>query len=427
MVGVPNLFSQDFYELVKKRLKPGGIFAQWMQLYYLDGPSVALVLRTVLSSFSKVQLWFTDVGDVVLLASDVEMDISLDRVRSAYTKDPRIAYHMNAYGPGESPDWFYGCFLLDRAAIQELADRFDKTVMTDDRPVLEYWALRSLFRKSYRHMEQIWKAKMDLAQVFPPTRAKVPPEGAILAGGISMLRSLPNLRARVSRWAMQRREEAPEVRLMRAKALGGVGQRIAAGKLTTKLKGDPLVGKDAVLLQARLLLKSGMAKAALKELDGLGTHRPVAKHWFRYQALIQMGDYSEAWEEANALLNRVRTTKDADAHRIQWSRFYRFLSRVASGARNHEAVIALLSRKPPMYGGELFRLYTLLDAYRGLEKHHEAGKVMDQIMSYGLIDHAQLRTCEKVYRQLGQKEKADDCHIQSLKLRLLPSDRPLWE
>ena len=258
-------------------------------------------------------------------------------------------------------------------------------------------------------MEQIWKAKMDLAQVFPPTRAKVPPEGAILAGGISMLRSLPNLRARVSRWAMQRREEAPEVRLMRAKALGGVGQRIAAGKLTTKLKGDPLVGKDAVLLQARLLLKSGMAKAALKELDGLGTHRPVAKHWFRYQALIQMGDYSEAWEEANALLNRVRTTKDADAHRIQWSRFYRFLSRVASGARNHEAVIALL------------------DAYRGLEKHHEAGKVMDQIMSYGLIDHAQLRTCEKVYRQLGQKEKADDCHIQSLKLRLLPSDRPLWE
>ncbi len=427
MAGVSHLFSQDFYELVKRRLNQGGIFAQWLQLYHMDSRSVALVLRTILNNFKQVQLWFTDVGDVVLLASDSAMDINIDRVKAAYDRDPRIGYHMNAFGPGAAPGWFFGCFLLDRAALEEMVERFDDKVMTDDQPLLEYWAQRALYRKSHRHMEQIWKAKMDLARVFPPTKTTVPSEGAILAGGLSMLRSLPDLRSRVSLWAMQRREEAPEVRLMRAKTLASQGQLASARKLATGLVNNSLVGPDATLLIARLLLRTGQAKAGLKQLDALGSHRPIARHWFRYQAMIQLGDYSEAWIEAKALLARVRSTKDPDAHRIQWSRFYRYIGRLATALRNHEAVIAMLSRKPPMYGGELFRLYALLDAYRAQEKHHQAGKIMDQIMAYGFIDHKQLLTCEKVYKQLGDKDKADSCRANRIWLRLFPSDQPLWQ
>ena len=426
MAGVSNLFSRDFYQLAKGRMKQGGVLAQWLQLYYLDSRSVALVLRTILDSFEHVQLWFTDVGDVVLLASDSELDISLDRVRKAYDKDPRIPYHMNAFGPGQSPDWFFGCYLLDRDAIKKLVDRFPPDIMTDDQPLLEFWAVRSLYRKSHSHMEDMWKAKMALGQVFPPTRAKVPPEGAILAGGLSMLRSLPSLREEISRWAMRRREEAPEVRLMRAKSLAAAGQMASARAMALKLKGHPLVGPDATLLLAQVFLRSGLAKQGLEELNDLGIHRPLARHWFRFQAMVQLGQYDDAWVEAEGLLNRVGQGKDPDAHRIKWSRFYRYLARVAKGLKNHEQVIALLSKKPPMYGGELFRLYGLLDSYRAIGKHLPASKVMDQIMSYGLIDAAQLSTCEEVHNKAKQTAKADACRVRRMQLRLYPSDESLW-
>ena len=426
MVGVSNLFSRDFYQLTKRRLRTGGVFAQWLQLYYLDSQSVAMVLRTVLDSFEHVQLWFTDVGDVVLLASDAELDISLDRVRAAYDRDPRIPYHMNAFGPGESPDWFFGCFLLDRAAINKLVDRFPPQIMTDDQPLLEFWSVRALYRKSHPHMADLWKAKMALGQVFPPTRAKVPPEGAILAGGLSMLRGLPELREEISRWAMRRREEAPEVQLMRAKSLAATGRMASARALAAKLKGDPLVGPDATLLLAQILLRSGLASAGLAELKELGIHRPLALHWFRFQAMVQLGRHDDAWVEARGLLSRVAQSKDPDAHRIKWSRFYRYLARVAKGLNNHEQIVAMLSKKPPMYGGELFRLYGLLDAYRALNKHDAASKVMDQIMAYGLIDAAQLRTCEEVHGKAKQKTKADACHVRRMQLRLYPSDQSLW-
>ena len=41
MSGVSNLFTVEFYEAVKRRLAPGGVFAQWVQNYDLSDEAVA--------------------------------------------------------------------------------------------------------------------------------------------------------------------------------------------------------------------------------------------------------------------------------------------------------------------------------------------------------------------------------------------------
>jgi spermidine synthase len=68
-IGVGSVFNRDFYELAAKRLKPGGMVAQWFHLYETEDDIVALVLRTFGSVFPHIEIWDTGIGDMVILGS----------------------------------------------------------------------------------------------------------------------------------------------------------------------------------------------------------------------------------------------------------------------------------------------------------------------------------------------------------------------
>lgn len=68
-VATGSVFSRQYYELAASRLKPGGIMAQWFQIYETRGDVVNLVLRTFSSVFPYVEVWDTAAGDIVMLGS----------------------------------------------------------------------------------------------------------------------------------------------------------------------------------------------------------------------------------------------------------------------------------------------------------------------------------------------------------------------
>jgi len=68
-VATGSVFSKQYYELAASRLKPGGIMAQWFQIYETKGDVVKLVLRTFSSVFPYVEVWDTAAGDIVMLGS----------------------------------------------------------------------------------------------------------------------------------------------------------------------------------------------------------------------------------------------------------------------------------------------------------------------------------------------------------------------
>jgi spermidine synthase len=67
--GVGSVFSREYYELGARRLKEGGIMAQWFHLYDMHDGIVSLVLRTFGSVFPYVEVWDCGSGDFVLLGS----------------------------------------------------------------------------------------------------------------------------------------------------------------------------------------------------------------------------------------------------------------------------------------------------------------------------------------------------------------------
>ncbi|HXB55244.1 MAG TPA: fused MFS/spermidine synthase [Vicinamibacteria bacterium] len=66
--GVASLFTKDFYTVVRARLEPGGLFAQWLQLYSGDPRIVATVVRSLTEVFPFVSAWIVSDADLILLA-----------------------------------------------------------------------------------------------------------------------------------------------------------------------------------------------------------------------------------------------------------------------------------------------------------------------------------------------------------------------
>ena len=69
--GAASLYSVEYHELVKARLRPGGVVAQWVPLYETDEASAKSQIGTFVQSFPDATLWnsdFLDAGyDLVLL------------------------------------------------------------------------------------------------------------------------------------------------------------------------------------------------------------------------------------------------------------------------------------------------------------------------------------------------------------------------
>jgi predicted membrane-bound spermidine synthase len=70
VTGVEMLYSREFLEAARGRLRPGGVYGQWFHTYETDVEVVELVLRTYADVFPYVSVWFTLGSDLLLLGFD---------------------------------------------------------------------------------------------------------------------------------------------------------------------------------------------------------------------------------------------------------------------------------------------------------------------------------------------------------------------
>lgn len=69
--GVSNLFTREYWQLTQRRLKPGGVMCQWVQLYGLSPASFKALVRTYSSVYEDVWLFETIPGSDALLIGSV--------------------------------------------------------------------------------------------------------------------------------------------------------------------------------------------------------------------------------------------------------------------------------------------------------------------------------------------------------------------
>ena len=82
--GASHLYTRDFFERVKGKLREGGVFVQWVGLPFVDGPLLRSFVATLDASFGHVRLYRPTWAGALFVASDLplEIDERFDAVRA---------------------------------------------------------------------------------------------------------------------------------------------------------------------------------------------------------------------------------------------------------------------------------------------------------------------------------------------------------
>ncbi len=96
VTGVERLFTTEFYEIIKKRLNPKGVYCQWIQLYSISEEAVLSVIRTFGNSFRYLRLFEVN-GDLIILGSDAPFDAeSVRGMFKRFESAPQAQYDLGS-------------------------------------------------------------------------------------------------------------------------------------------------------------------------------------------------------------------------------------------------------------------------------------------------------------------------------------------
>ena len=127
--GASHLYTEEFVRLAGERLKPGGIFVQWLGSQFVDERLMRSFCATILQVFPHVQLYL--IGDNFLF---VGSDASLDEKLFSDERDGRSVFHLSDYPKLSYIEDLLAVLLCDEAGCRKLADGHGP--ITDDRNLM---------------------------------------------------------------------------------------------------------------------------------------------------------------------------------------------------------------------------------------------------------------------------------------------------
>jgi len=173
IAGSGDLFTREFYEVAATRLRPGGVFCQWVQCYQISPEATQTVFRTLAGRFPYGQLFYIDdSSDLIVLASP-NREVSLDVATwEAAMSRPEVAADLARIGVHTFADLLrYYRGRLDRVA----AEAGPGPVNTNDNGWLEHRAPFDLIASEGSERLFAWSPSVarDLATSLSGDSAKV--------------------------------------------------------------------------------------------------------------------------------------------------------------------------------------------------------------------------------------------------------------
>ena len=268
IAGVNNLFTEDFYRLVRRRLEPDGVFCQWLQLYELSPATFHSMIGAFLRVFPRAQVFCVwNSSDVLLVAGPPGGTVSWDRLQGPAAE--RELRRARLRSPEDLAAFYVG------PAAMWIPDVARAERNTDDRPFVEYRAPRDLVEVG----RGLASHHPEVLREVP--RTVVPPPGGPFA---SWPRGLV-LRARAA--AMLEgagdQEALAVYEQLRAAGAGDVAAALAAER------------RDA-LERARFAARLAQARGSAERGDAAGARATLE------EVIAQGGGGPEDW----VLLARVR-------------------------------------------------------------------------------------------------------------------------
>lgn len=129
------LYTVEHYRVAQSRLKPGGLFCQWLPLYQLGTREFELIADSFSSVFPVTTIWWGDMDAakpvIALVGSDTPLEIDASRLSK------RLGSLWDAIGSADAPlrtsERFFDNYLGDWTS------RHPAILNTDEHPRVEFW------------------------------------------------------------------------------------------------------------------------------------------------------------------------------------------------------------------------------------------------------------------------------------------------
>ena len=261
IAGIASLFTADYFRVVAGKLKPDGVFAQWLQTYRVPPALVAVVVANVRAVFPHVEVWYANPSDLILVASRRPIRWSASRIAEIVEGPGPLHEAVRDYLLIDRPSQLLGRYLLGDRGSALLAQGAGFT-HSDDRPALEFVAARYLLvgPREGLAFDSLLALKMVVGDTAPSLEAWPVSQDDILAALVHALPPSNDLTVKLARQRTHAAPADPE----READLGHV-------LLERREYRDALMHLEASLTQrprdAGALLGAGVAHFALGELD----------------------------------------------------------------------------------------------------------------------------------------------------------------
>jgi spermidine synthase len=148
MAGVAALFTREFFQAVRARLKPGGLICQWAHTYDISAADLRSIVRTFASVFPQGTMWLVGESDLLLIGTaGAAIAPHLDRLGAQWRRGaaPVALSEVGISGDGT----LFALLSLLAGGPHELAQFGDEApIQTDDRMALEFSAPGGIYGRS---------------------------------------------------------------------------------------------------------------------------------------------------------------------------------------------------------------------------------------------------------------------------------------
>ncbi len=287
--GVASLFTQEYYQAARKKLEPGGMFLQWVQVYEIEPETLRTLYATLASVFPSVETWYLGFSDLVLVATEAPLEHDVAMLREKLTQEPynralRVAWRT------EGVEGLFAHYVTGPQFARAFADVPGAVFNTDDKNRVEFGFARSVGnnRLASEFFDSVRKSKddrkprlkggtIDFDRVAEDRASQIAGDGTepSVPEGVS-----PDVEVRVqaiinylagnfegasAKWEFQERgPEGPVQRAMMAEINAWYGKEAALPHIQRHGRDFPL---EAEAIRSRYLYASGHREEAVQLLE----------------------------------------------------------------------------------------------------------------------------------------------------------------
>ena len=145
IAGIANLYTREFYQVIRSKIKDDGIFAQWFHNYSMSPDDFRMVFRTFAEAFPYVSLWSMKESDYLLVGSKQPHKFNYAAVKEIFDKNPSLRSDFEYLGLSD-PYAVQGFYRMNREGFVNFSKGAD--INTDDGAELEFSAPKNLRRST---------------------------------------------------------------------------------------------------------------------------------------------------------------------------------------------------------------------------------------------------------------------------------------